>query len=57
MRSKYCDKPTHLKFKDLKEDTGKGFYHWMRPYGRFRPEPKSIEDFKLPRLPRAYVLR
>ncbi|XP_013162380.1 PREDICTED: uncharacterized protein LOC106113881 [Papilio xuthus] len=57
MRSKYCDKPKHLKFKDLKEDTGKGFYHWMRPYGRFQPEPKSIEEFKLPRLPRAYVLR
>ncbi|XP_014369677.2 uncharacterized protein LOC106719750 [Papilio machaon] len=57
MRSKYCDKPKNLKFKDLKEDTGKGFYHWMRPYGRFQPEPKSIEEFKLPRLPRAYVLR
>ncbi|XP_068619233.1 sperm-associated antigen 17-like [Battus philenor] len=57
MRSKYPEKPKQLKFKDLKKDTGKGFYHWMRPYDRFKPKPTVIEQIDLPRLPRAYVLR
>ncbi|CAG9138348.1 unnamed protein product, partial [Plutella xylostella] len=41
MDSKLTDKPQNLTFKDLKKDCKKGFYPWMRPYGRFEPEPKK----------------
>ncbi|CAK1588191.1 unnamed protein product [Parnassius mnemosyne] len=57
MPSKYTHKPKQLKYKDLKIDVGKGFYHWMRPYERFEPTPTKLENLTLPRLPRAYILR
>ncbi|KAL4703427.1 hypothetical protein ACJJTC_008146 [Scirpophaga incertulas] len=57
MESKLADKPHYLKYKDLKEDAGKGFYHWMRPYDRFVPQPRKPNKVLPPRLPRAYILR
>ncbi|CAK1554094.1 unnamed protein product [Leptosia nina] len=57
MESKFADKPKFLTYKDLKKDCGKGFYHWMRPYGRFEPKPKKPDNVLPDRLPRAYVFR
>ncbi|VVC86217.1 unnamed protein product [Leptidea sinapis] len=57
MESKYADKPTYLTYKDLKKDCGKGFYHWMRPYGRFQPKPRKPDPVLPNRLPLAYVFR
>ncbi|CAG4942021.1 unnamed protein product [Colias eurytheme] len=57
MESKLADKPKFLTYKDLKKDTGKGFYHWMRPYGRFEPKPKKPDNVLPDRLPRAYIFR
>ncbi|XP_013189210.1 uncharacterized protein LOC106133899 [Amyelois transitella] len=57
MDSKLADKPAYLAYKDLKKDPGKGFYHWMRPFGRFEPKPMKPVNVLPPRLPRAYVLR
>ncbi|KAJ2954311.1 hypothetical protein O0L34_g2563 [Tuta absoluta] len=52
-----CDKPEYLTFKDLKKDSGKGFYHWMRPYEQFRPKPMKPEPAVTHKQPRAFVLR
>ncbi|XP_072931050.1 uncharacterized protein [Epargyreus clarus] len=57
MESQFADKPKYLTYKDLKEDTGKGFYHWMRPSGRFKPTYRKPENVVPDRLPRAFVLR
>ncbi|XP_049885508.1 uncharacterized protein LOC126380271 [Pectinophora gossypiella] len=58
MSSSLSNKPKHLTYKDLKKDTGKGFYHWMRPYERFEPQPvKHTPDVLTHRLPRAFILR
>ncbi|CAG4929325.1 unnamed protein product [Parnassius apollo] len=57
MPSKYTYMPKQLKYKDLRTDIGKGFYHWMRPYERFEPTPTTLDNLTLPRLPRAYILR
>ncbi|XP_075991430.1 uncharacterized protein LOC142986712 [Anticarsia gemmatalis] len=57
MESKLADKPKYLTYMDLKKDTGKGFYHWMRPYERFVPKPMKPENVLPPGLPRAFVLR
>ncbi|XP_037869059.1 uncharacterized protein LOC101747134 isoform X1 [Bombyx mori] len=57
MDSTLADKPKYLTYKDLKKDSGKGFYHWMRPYNRFTPRPAKPENVLPPRLPRAYILR
>lgn len=52
-----ADKPKHLTYKDLKMDSGKGFYHWMRPYDRFMPKPRKPENVLPDRLPCAYIFR
>ncbi|XP_026758569.2 uncharacterized protein LOC113518018 [Galleria mellonella] len=57
MDSNLADKPKYLTYKDLKKDTGKGFYHWMRPYERFKPKSMKPDNVLPPRLPRAFVLR
>lgn len=57
MESKMANKPKYLTYKDLKKDSGKGFYHWMRPYDRFEPKPMKTPNVLPPRLPRAYILR
>ncbi|XP_050361220.1 uncharacterized protein LOC126780641 [Nymphalis io] len=57
MDSKLSPKPKKLTYKDLVDDTGKGFYHWMRPYKRFQPEPIKPKPVLPERLPRAFVLR
>jgi hypothetical protein len=57
MDSKLADKPKYLTYKDLKKDSGKGFYHWMRPYDRFQSKPSKPDNVLPPRLPRAFVLR
>ncbi|XP_037299765.1 uncharacterized protein LOC115448554 [Manduca sexta] len=57
MDSKLANKPKYLTYKDLKHDSGKGFYHWMRPYERFEPKPMKPDNVLPPRLPRAFVLR
>ncbi|XP_061705412.1 uncharacterized protein LOC133516466 [Cydia pomonella] len=56
MNSQLSSKASSLRYKDLKKDCGKGFYHWMRPYERFEPKPQSFEGHT-PRLPRAFILR
>ncbi|XP_063373012.1 uncharacterized protein LOC134661043 [Cydia amplana] len=56
MNSQLSSKASSLRYKDLKKDCGKGFYHWMRPYERFEPKPQSFEGYT-PRLPRAFILR
>ncbi|XP_021187010.3 uncharacterized protein LOC110373895 [Helicoverpa armigera] len=57
MESKQASKPKFLTYKDLKKDTGKGFYHWMRPYERFVSQPMKPDNILPERLPRAYILR
>ncbi|XP_028162382.1 uncharacterized protein LOC114354282 [Ostrinia furnacalis] len=57
MDSKLADKPKYLTYKDLKKDSGKGFYHWMRPYERFQPKPMKPSNVLPPRLPKAFLLR
>ncbi|KAJ0183800.1 hypothetical protein K1T71_000223 [Dendrolimus kikuchii] len=57
MDSKLADKPKYLTYKDLKNDCGKGFYHWMRPYARFEANPIKTANVLPARLPRAFVLR
>ncbi|KAM3968413.1 uncharacterized protein ACR2FA_000892 [Aphomia sociella] len=57
MDSKLANKPKYLTYKDLKKDSGKGFYHWMRPYERFESQPLKPDNVLPPRLPRAFVLR
>lgn len=57
MESKLCDKPKYMTYKDLEIDTGKGFYHWMRPYKRFKPKPIKPNSVLPKRLPRAFILR
>ncbi|KAI5633140.1 hypothetical protein NE865_14153 [Phthorimaea operculella] len=57
MNPKMCDKPANLTFKDLKEDGGKGFYHWMRPYEPFRTKATKVEPALTHKQPRAFVLR
>ncbi|XP_026499587.2 uncharacterized protein LOC113403298 [Vanessa tameamea] len=57
MESKLSSKPKNLAYKDLVNDSGKGFYHWMRPYKRFQPEPIKPKPVLPERLPRAFVLR
>lgn len=52
-----ANKPASLAYKDLKKDTGKGFYHWMRPYQTFEPQLVKPANVLPPRLPRAFVLR
>ncbi|XP_063634765.1 uncharacterized protein LOC134805360 [Cydia splendana] len=56
MKSHLSSKASSLRYKDLKKDCGKGFYHWMRPYERFEPKPHINEGYT-PRLPRAFILR
>ncbi|CAH0401960.1 unnamed protein product [Chilo suppressalis] len=57
MDSKLADKPKHLTYKDLKKDSGKGFYHWMRPYDRYQPKPMKPPNVLPERLPRAFIIR
>ncbi|CAH1647675.1 unnamed protein product [Spodoptera littoralis] len=57
MESKLANKPKFLQYKDLKKDSGKGFYHWMRPYDRFVAEPTRPCNVLPERLPRAFILR
>ncbi|XP_047524669.1 uncharacterized protein LOC125062661 isoform X2 [Pieris napi] len=57
MESKLADKPKYLTYKDLKKDSGKGFYHWMRPYERFKPKPRKPDNVLPDRLPCAYLFR
>ncbi|XP_059046113.1 sperm-associated antigen 17-like [Achroia grisella] len=57
MDSKFADKPKYLIYKDLRKDTGKDFYHWMRPYERCQPKPKKPDNVIPSRLPKAFVLR
>lgn len=57
MDSKWADKPKYLTYKDLKKDCGKGFYHWMRPYGRFEPIDKKPDNVIPPRQPKAFIIR
>lgn len=57
MDSKLAGKPKYMTYKDLKKDSGKGFYHWMRPYEVFVPKPMKPENVLPERLPRAYILR
>ncbi|XP_063393004.1 uncharacterized protein LOC134678381 [Cydia fagiglandana] len=56
MKSPLSSKANFLRYKDLKRDCGKGFYHWMRPYERFKPQSQMNEGYT-PRLPRAFILR
>ncbi|KOB67144.1 putative sperm associated antigen 17 [Operophtera brumata] len=49
--------PVHLTAtEDLKKDSGKGFYQWMRPYKRFESKPSKPDNVLPPRLPRAFIL-
>lgn len=57
MDSKMSGKPKYLTYKDLKKDTGKGFYHWMRPYERFEAQSVKSENILPLRLPRAFIFR
>lgn len=57
MESKLANKPKFLQYKDLKKDSGKGFYHWMRPYERFVAEPTRPCNVLSDGLPRAFILR
>ncbi|XP_050560460.1 uncharacterized protein LOC118267734 [Spodoptera frugiperda] len=57
MESKLANKPKFLQYKDLKKDSGKGFYHWMRPYERFVAEPTRPCNVLPDGLPRAFILR
>ncbi|KAH9637342.1 hypothetical protein HF086_006986 [Spodoptera exigua] len=57
MESKLADTPKFLQYKDLKIDTGEGFYHWMRPFDRFVPKPTKPCNVLPERLPRAFILR
>lgn len=57
MESKLLNKPQYLTYKDLENDSGKGFYHWMRPYKRFKPKPIKPTPVLPERHPRAFILR
>ncbi|XP_045783975.1 uncharacterized protein LOC123880105 [Maniola jurtina] len=57
MDSKLSDKPKYLTYKDLKKESDKGFYPWMRPYKRFQPKPMKPDNVLPERLPRAFILR